>query len=149
MWHSETRLPASIILGNRASEKSSSRKLRSSEGCLLFLFAHYQNRAVCVSDDAIGYTPHQRSSYSGAAAAAHYYQTRSYFLAQANDLLIFPPPPKIGFLDGPPSLLDLLHLFVEYLLSFLADRLACFLIGFPTEASFVHCVSGVRVPRAC
>ena len=80
MWHSDTWLPASIILGNRASDVLPSRKLRSSEGRLLFLFAHYQNRAVCVSDDAIGYTPHQRSSYSGAAAAAYYYQTRSYFL---------------------------------------------------------------------
>ena len=65
---------------HRASGILLSRELRSSEGRLLFLFAHYQNRAVCVSDDAIGYTPHQRSSYSGAAAAAYYYQTRSYLL---------------------------------------------------------------------
>ncbi len=62
------------------ADNTISRKLRSSEGRLLFLFAHYQNRAVCVSDDAIGYTPHQRSSYSAVAAAAYYYQTRSYFL---------------------------------------------------------------------
>ena len=62
--------------------------------------------------------------------------------------MIFPPPPKIGFLDGPPSLLDLLHLFVEYLLSFLADRLDYLFIGLPTEASFVRRVSGVGVPRA-
>ncbi len=103
MWHSETRLPASIILGNRASDVLPSRKLRSSEGRLLFLFAHYQNRAVCVSDDAIGYTPHQRSSYSSATAAAQYYQTCSYLLGQTNDLLVSSSPPKMGFLDGPPQ----------------------------------------------
>jgi hypothetical protein len=64
---SETKLPVRRLLG-------------ISEGRLFFVFAHYQNRAVCVSDDAIGYTPHQRSSYSAATAAACYYQTCSYFL---------------------------------------------------------------------
>ena len=76
----EAHFPRMEDTGSSVSENLRSRKLRSSEGRLLFLFAHYQNRAVCVSDDAIGYTPHQRSSYSGAAAAAYYYQTRSYFL---------------------------------------------------------------------
>jgi hypothetical protein len=69
---------ASLV--HRVAGKSSSRKLRSSEGRLLFLLAHHQNRAVCVSDNVIGYTPHQCSSYSAATAAACYYQTRSYFL---------------------------------------------------------------------
>ena len=48
-------------------------------------------------------------------------------------------------MDGPPSLLDLLHLVVEYLLNFLADPLDYVFIGFPFEASFVRRVSGVRV----
>jgi hypothetical protein len=115
---------------------------------LVLLFTHHHNRAVSMADDAVGDTPHQRSSYSAATATAHYYQTRSYFLGQTNDLLVFSSPPKMGFLDGPPSLLDLLHLFVEYLMSFLADRLAYFFIGLPTEASFVRCVNRGRGSKA-
>jgi hypothetical protein len=64
-----------------------------------------------------------------------------------NDLLVFSPSPEMGFLHPPPSFLDLPHLFVEYFLSFLADRLAYFFIVFPTEAGFVHGIGRVGAPR--
>ncbi len=51
-------------------------------------------------------------------------------------------------MDGPPAFLDLPHLVVEYLLNFLADRLACLFIGFPTQAGFVHGVCRIGVPGA-
>ena len=78
----------------------------------MLLFAHHQNRAVSVSNDRVGDTPHERSSYSAATPAAYYYQTRSYFLGKPNDFLVFSPPPKIGFLHASPLLLDLAHLVV-------------------------------------
>ena len=53
----------------------------------------------------------------------------------------------MGFLDGPPSLLDLPQLLVEYLLSFLADRLAYFFICLPTKAGFVNGIGRVGAPR--
>src|SRR3712207_2224598 len=64
-----------------------------------------------------------------------------------NDLLIFSPSPKIGFLHTPPSLLDLPQLLVEYLLCFLANRLAYFLVGLPTKAGFVNGIGRVGAPR--
>ena len=48
-----------------------SRNLRSSAGRLVLLFAYHQNWAVSVPDDAVGYTPHERSSYSTKTTAAH------------------------------------------------------------------------------
>ena len=47
---------------------------------MVLLVAYHQNGAVSVPDDAVGYTPHEGSSYSATTTAAHYYQTRSYFL---------------------------------------------------------------------
>src|SRR5919112_3784710 len=64
-----------------------------------------------------------------------------------NDLLIFSPSPKIGFWHAPASLLDLAHLLVEYVPSFLANRLAYFFIGLPTKAGFVHGIGRVGAPR--
>ena len=50
-------------------------------GRSVLLFAYYHNRPVSVPDNAIAYTPHERSSYSAMTTAANYYQIRSYFFA--------------------------------------------------------------------
>jgi hypothetical protein len=43
-----------------------------------------------------------------------------------NNLLVCPTPPKVGFLYGPPSLLDLPHLSVAYLFGLLLETLEPF-----------------------
>jgi hypothetical protein len=99
-------------------------------------------------DHRVGDAPHESPPYPAQSPATHDDEARSYLFSNPNDLLVFSPPPKMGFLDGPPALLDLPHLVVEYLLSFLANRLACLFIGFPTQAGFVHRVGRVWVPGA-
>jgi hypothetical protein len=49
--------------------------------------------------------------------------------------------------NGPAGLLDLSHLFVEYVLSVLLDRFKRFLIGFPMEAHLVRGIDRIRPSR--
>ena len=78
-----------------------------------FLRAYHQDGAVSMPYNRIGHAAHERPPYPPQPSAAGNDKSRSYLLAQNNDLLVRTPHPKVSPRDCSSCRLYFLYLLLE------------------------------------
>src|ERR687897_1971754 len=93
------------------------------------LFAHHQDRTVCVPYHRVRDAAHEGSLDAAQPPASQPYQSCTVVLPYTEDPLVWSSHPEVGSRNGSPGLLDPPYLLVEQPLSHLLDLLLVCLLG--------------------